>query len=82
MESTSVYWIPVWRVLSPYFKLNLADPYFIKQIPDRKSDVKDAQWIAECTMKELDEIRVGKIQLEVWRQHTPYGNPVDAGALH
>ena len=53
MESTSVYWIPVWRVLSPYFKLNLADPYFIKQIPDRKSDVKDAQWIAECTMKEL-----------------------------
>ena len=53
MESTSVYWIPIWRVLSPYFKLNLANPYFIKQLPCRKSDVKDAQWIAECTMKEL-----------------------------
>ena len=35
-----------------------------------------------ATWKLLDEIRVGKIQLEVWRQHTPYGNPVDAGALH
>ena len=53
MESTSVYWIPIWRVLSPHFKLNLANPYFIKQLPGRKSDVKDAQWIAECTMKEL-----------------------------
>ena len=31
MESTSVYWIPIWRVLSPHFKLNLANPYFIKQ---------------------------------------------------
>ena len=29
----------------------------------------------------LDEIRIGKIQLEVWRQHTPYWNPVDARAL-
>ena len=33
MESTSVYWIPIWRVLSPHFKLNLANPYFIKQLP-------------------------------------------------
>ena len=35
MESTSVYWIPIWRVLSPHFKLNLANPYFIKQLPGR-----------------------------------------------
>ena len=53
MESTSVYWIPVWRVLEPHFKLKLINPYFIKQLPGRKSDVKDAQWIAECMMKEL-----------------------------
>ena len=33
MESTSVYWIPIWRVLSPHFKLNLANLYFIKQLP-------------------------------------------------
>ncbi len=53
MESTAVYWIPVWRVLEPHFKLKLVNPYFIKQLPGRKSDVKDAQWIAECTLKEL-----------------------------
>ena len=52
MESTSIYWIPIWRVLSPHFTLRLVNPYFIKQLPGHKSDVKDAQWIAECTMKE------------------------------
>ena len=53
MESTSVYWIPIWRVLDPHFKLKLVNPYFIKQLPGHKSDVKDAQWIAECMLKEL-----------------------------
>jgi len=53
MESTSIYWIPIWRILAPHFKLRLVNPYFIKQLPGHKSDVKDAQWIAECTMKEL-----------------------------
>jgi len=53
MESTSVYWIPIWRVLAPHFKLKLVNPYFIKQLPGHKSDVKDAQWIAECMLKEL-----------------------------
>ena len=54
MESTSVYWIPIWRVLEPHgFLLKLVNPYFIKQLPGRKSDVKDAQWIAECTLKDL-----------------------------
>ena len=53
MESTAVYCIPVWRVLEPHFHLKLVNPYFIKQLPGRKSDVKDAQWIAECTLKDL-----------------------------
>ena len=53
MESTAMYWIPIWRVLEPHFRLKLVNPYFIKQLPGRKSDVKDAQWIAECTMKDL-----------------------------
>ena len=53
MESTAMYWIPIWRVLEPHFQLKLVNPYFIKQLPGRKSDVKDAQWIAECTLKDL-----------------------------
>lgn len=53
MESTSIYWIPIWRILAPHFHLRLVNPYFIKQLPGHKSDVADAQWIAECTMKNL-----------------------------
>lgn len=48
-----MYWIPIWRVLVDSFELKFVNPYFIKQLPGRKSDVKDAQWIAECVMKEL-----------------------------
>jgi transposase len=53
MESTSIYWIPIWHVLDEDFELFLANPYFISQLPGRKSDVKDAQWIAECLQKDL-----------------------------
>lgn len=53
MESTSIYWIPIWRILAPHLKLKLVNPFFIKQLPGRKSDVKDAQWIAECMLKDL-----------------------------
>jgi hypothetical protein len=35
------------------FELTLVNPYFIRQLPGRKSDVKDAHWIAECLQKKL-----------------------------
>ena len=53
MESTSIYWMPVWRILEQYFSLKLVNPYFIKQLPGKKSDVKDAEWIATCLLKDL-----------------------------
>lgn len=53
MESTSIYWIPVWSVLENDFELKLVNPYFIKQLPGRKTDVKDAEWIATVLQKEL-----------------------------
>ena len=53
MESTSIYWMPVWRILEPYFSLKLVNPYFIRQLPGKKSDVKDAEWIATCLLKDL-----------------------------
>ena len=46
MDSTSIYWIPIWRVHEGHVGLHLANPYFIKQLPGKKSDVKDAEWIA------------------------------------
>jgi transposase len=52
MESTSIYWTPVWDILEEMgFDLVLVNPYLIKQMPGRKSDVKDAQWIAALLHK-------------------------------
>ena len=54
MESTSIYWIPVWNILEEMgFSLMLVNPYLIKQMPGRKSDIKDAQWIATLLHKGL-----------------------------
>jgi transposase len=47
MESTGVYWKPVWHVLEGRFQLLLANAQHIRNFPNRKSDVKDAEWIAE-----------------------------------
>lgn len=47
MESTGVYWKPVWNVLEGSFTLVLANAKRIKNVPGRKTDVKDAAWIAQ-----------------------------------
>lgn len=47
MESTGIYWKPVWHALDGRFELVLANAMFIRNIPGRKSDVKDAEWIAD-----------------------------------
>lgn len=47
MESTGVYWKPVYNLLEGEFEVLLVNAKHIKFVPGRKSDVKDAQWIAE-----------------------------------
>jgi transposase len=47
MESSGVYWKPVWHVLEGRFELLLANAMHIRNIPGRKSDVNDATWIAD-----------------------------------
>jgi len=47
MEATGVYWKPVWHLLDGSFELLLANPQQIKAVPGRKTDVRDAQWIAD-----------------------------------
>jgi len=47
MEATGVYWKPVWHILDGEFELVLANAMHIKNVPGRKTDVKDAQWIAD-----------------------------------
>lgn len=47
MESTGVYWKPVWNLLEGSFQLLLINAQHIKQVPGRKTDTKDAEWIAD-----------------------------------
>ncbi|MHB8645477.1 MAG: IS110 family RNA-guided transposase [Thermomicrobiales bacterium] len=46
MESTGVYWKPIWNLLEGLFSLLLTNPRHMKAVPGRKTDVTDAEWIA------------------------------------
>jgi transposase len=47
MESTGVYWRPIFNLLEGDFEVLLVNPGHMKQVPGRKTDVKDCEWIAE-----------------------------------
>ena len=47
MESTGVFWKPVWNLLEGRFTILLVNPRDVKQVPGRKTDVSDAEWIAQ-----------------------------------
>jgi transposase len=47
MESSGVYWKPVYALLEDAFELIVGNAQHIKNVPGRKTDVKDAEWIAD-----------------------------------
>ena len=47
MESTGVYWKPVFNLLEGNFEVLLVNAQHVKHVPGRKTDVKDAEWLAE-----------------------------------
>ncbi len=47
MESTGVYWKPIYNILERRFTVLLVNARHLKQVPGRKSDVRDCQWIAQ-----------------------------------
>jgi transposase len=47
MESTGVYWKPIFNLLEGRFEVILVNAHRLKQVPGRKTDVKDAEWIAQ-----------------------------------
>ena len=47
MESTGIYWKPVWNLLEDQFELLLVNAQHIKQVPGRKTDIRDCEWIAD-----------------------------------
>jgi transposase len=47
MESTGVYWKPIWNLLEESFALLLVNARHVKAVPGRKTDVRDCEWLAE-----------------------------------
>jgi len=47
MEATGVYWKPVWYLLEDDFELLLCNAGHVKNVPGRKTDVSDAQWLCQ-----------------------------------
>lgn len=53
MESTGVFWKPVFNILESQFEIVLANAQHVKQVPGRKTDVKDCEWISQLMMHGL-----------------------------
>ncbi len=47
MESTGVYWKPIFNILEAGFEILLVNAHHMKNVPGRKTDIKDCQWIAQ-----------------------------------
>ena len=73
MEATGVYWKPVWAVLEDDFELMLVNASHVKQVPGRKTDVKDAEWL--CQLLEAGLLRASFVPpkpIRALRQLTRY----------
>jgi transposase len=55
MEATGVYWKPVWAILEDEFECLLVNARHVKQVPGRKTDIKDAEWL--CQLAEAGLLR-------------------------
>jgi transposase len=53
IESTGVYWKPVWNILDGHFTIILANAQHVKNVPGRKTDAKESEWIAELVQHGL-----------------------------
>ncbi|MEA2372487.1 MAG: transposase, partial [Solirubrobacteraceae bacterium] len=59
MEATGVYWQPVWHILEDDFELTLVNARHVKNVPGRKTDVCDAQWL--CQLMEAGLLRASLV---------------------
>lgn len=48
MESTGVYWKPIYNILEGHLEVVVVNAQHLKKVPGRKTDVQDAEWLAEC----------------------------------
>jgi transposase len=71
MESTGIYWVPIWNILREQFNLILVNAHELKKVPGRKDDVLDAEWIAQCMQCGLLRASfVPSVEIRQWRHLT------------
>jgi transposase len=88
MESTGVYWKPIFNLLEGHFKVMLVNAQHLKQVPGRKTDVKDAEWIAQLLQygllspsfvppPEIRELRdLTRQRTQIVREHAAVANRI------
>lgn len=73
IESTGIYWKPVWNILETnHFQVILANAQRIKNVPGRKADVKDAEWIAQLRSGLIEGSFVPLVEICDLRDLTKY----------
>ena len=71
MESTGVYWKPIWNILEGHMELLLVNARHLKTVPGRKTDVKDCEWIAQLMQYGLLKASFGPSpEIRQWRDLT------------
>ena len=73
MESTGVYWKPVWHILEGHFELLLVNAQHVKAIPGRKTDRKDSAWLAELLQSAEEQFRAARADPRTARSHALSG---------
>jgi transposase len=88
MESTGVYWKPIFNLLEGHFSVMLVNAQHLKQVPGRKTDVKDAEWIAQLLQygllsssfvppPEIRELRdLTRQRTQIVREHAAVANRI------
>jgi transposase len=66
MEATGVYWRPVWHVLESDFELMLCNAAHVKNVPGRKTDVADSQWL--CRLLEFGLLKASFVPPKAVRE--------------
>jgi transposase len=55
IESTGIYWIPIYTILEGIIEVQVANAYNIKHIPGKKTDLRDSEWLAELCINGMIE---------------------------
>jgi transposase len=74
MESTGMYWVPVFEILGAHgFEVLLVNARDVKNVPGRKTDINDAQWLQQLHQRELlrgsFRPRDGVVRLRAYLRH-------------